>query len=394
MKKIHFILILLSAVIFSAGKNIESKNAHIEVINSFLNERPYINATYAVFENNNELLVGAKGYRDLDSKNPLSPKDKLPVASITKQFTAVSILKLKEQGKLNLDDKISKFFPANSKIWNGTKMPKWADEISVHHLLCHSSGLADYVGFFKFDDSLTHEQILNGIVKHAIDTPLTVKIGEKYEYSNTGYVFLGFIIENLSKQNLSEFFKKEFFDPLNMKNTHLSSWSEASLNQLGKEKKYPNRYFAIPTGQAPQYMPAQTDYLLQPFSDGGIISNVEDLMKWTDSLYSGKIISQDSLNLMGREYFHILDESGQEVGVGYGVCIRYDNKGNKTYYHSGRAVGIRSVVGFDSDSKFSYAVLSNVMEYVPAEMAEKLDRKNVNNQFDVLYFREFLINKF
>lgn len=356
-------------------------------ISEFLSSHKDISAVYMIEKDDKIVSHGAIGLFDREANKPLKEDQKMPIASGTKQMTAAIILKLQERGMLTTEDTIGKFLGVDSGWWSNNEAPEWLYKITIHQLLTHTSGLAEYIPSLKFDINQSHDKIKHLIADYAAKTPLTHEPGSDYKYSNTGYFFLGLIIEKLTSQDLATTFKNELFDPLGMNNTHMASMDEATKFQNDQMPDFPTRYFAIPTGSTPQYAPAKVDFFLVPFSDGGVVSNVEDLVKWNKSLHSGKVVSEYSYKLMTTPYNNGHDLFIPKVKTGYGVYIAELEDGQIAYYHSGRAVGIRSEHGYIPSSNLYFSILSNVMIYETPEMSGKVDYTNVNNQFDISFLR-------
>jgi CubicO group peptidase (beta-lactamase class C family) len=357
-----------------------------------------LNAIYAVYSGDKPLLEGASGFYSKKIEQDPNSMDKLlgfeqqmPVASGTKQITAAAILRLKDQGKLDVTDVIAKYIPENSVYWGG-KMPIWATQITIHQLLTHTGALQEYIPALKIDLTKSHKEINSEILQFAAQSTLVGKIGEKFQYCNTGYVILGLIIENVSGKELELFFKDEFFTPLDMKNTYLSNLQEAADYQNGKLfDRFPKRYFIIPGNVPPMFSPVNTDLRLPPFSDGGVVSTARDMNKWMVALYSGKILSADSLKLMTTPHVQSADKLMTDAYYGYGIYIV--NQGGKTIYsHGGNAIAIRGEFSYIKELATSVIVLSNSMVHVPEALEGKIDFTQDHNQIDIMFFNKGLIN--
>jgi CubicO group peptidase (beta-lactamase class C family) len=217
--------------------------------------------------------------------------------------------------------------------------------------------------------------------------------GSKYKYNHTGFVLLGIIIEHLSKQTLQEFFKKELFDPIKMNNTFLLSLEEAIKLEKGLlPNKYPVRYYSVPSNTTPKFNPVNLKSLYAPYGDTGAVSNVEDLIKWNEALHHGKILSSKSYHQMIHPYYKILDNTiGYAAHMGYGTFISKLHSGHIYYHHATSTLGVRCDAGYIPKNDISIAILSNVMLYVPDEMAKKVDFRKPENQVDISYFRDAIL---
>lgn len=387
--QIFFFLILFVNSIY-ASSQIE------DFVNKYKKDY-FLNAVYGIYKSDSVIFEGANGYAIKEAVSvvekkevPLSINQKMAIASGTKQMTAALILKLAEQNKLTLQDKISKHLPSDSFYW-ANKMPKWADDVTLHHLLIHASGIVDYIMKHQIDFTKEHKEINQGILSFAAANNLEFTPGEKFSYNNTGYVILGVIIEEITKKTLAQVFHEEIFAPLGMNDTHLASLQEAIDYQDGKLSHiFANRYFLLPTNSEPVFIPADKNFKLAPFSDGGVISSLKDMNIWMQALYSGKILSQKSLDMM--TYPHILsgERFGHDSYYGYGVYVNNIN-GHKIFSHAGNAIAIRGEYNYVFDLKTSIIVLSNTMVHVPKDSDLKIDMSLPQNKLDVKFFSDGLL---
>jgi CubicO group peptidase (beta-lactamase class C family) len=273
------------------------------------------------------------------------------IASITKQFTAAAILLLVQKGLIQLNHPVSEYLSASHPIWD-KKMPTWADTITIHHLLSHSSGLAEYVSLPGFDAFYDKPHTSKELIQFFSDQTVRFSPGNKYEYSGSGYNLLGAIIESVSGKSYGEFLKANFFDPLNLTNIYASHTQLLSDIQ----KDHPN--ISIGYNYNPrnnQIEKAGLVNLSTAFSEASIISNVNDLYRWLYALYSGQLISETMLKKMTTPYFTIEDD----LGVGYGIYSD-PNKGNPVYVHTGIINGYEGIALYSPLKKIYVIILSNL----------------------------------
>ena len=222
---------------------------------------------------------------------------------------------------------------------------------------------------------------------------MAFKPGEKHDYNNTNYILLGLIIENVSGEKAGQFFEKEFFAPLGMKNTKLLGLAETLQHQKDPESmSHPSRYFVTPTGGDPHFNLAQHPFIMTPFTDGGVASTTEDLIIWHKALHAGKVLSAESYKQMTTGYYDVPTKTGVTSKVGYGIYITQLENGDELYHHAGRALAIRSESGCIPKKNVCYAVLSNVMDYIPKEMQGKVDTTKAANQLDILHYTKHVLN--
>ena len=365
-------------------------------VDAFLKEHSAMHAIYKVDDlKQHTLAQGARGLSNVERQIPLSLNEITPVASVTKQMTAALILKLEEQGKLSTNDPISKHLPATCGLWPQDNMPEWANQITIHNLLTHTGGIADYVMACKFTGTENIQEIQRIIFSYAATHPVLLPIGKEYKYSNTGYVILGAIIERITNDSLANVMQKELFEPLGMTHTHLASPEEAFAWQLDKpgHNLTFKGYFGVPKDQEIQLLPARLPFFLVPFADGGVLSCADDLLIWNKALHGGKVLTQASYQKMIYPYLQDTDKSQMkyDVRVGYGIKT-YTIDGVEAYCHPGSTVGIRAELCYLNKPSMSFAILSNLMP-APFELTGvRIDFSKHENQFDIRYLRDAIIN--
>ncbi len=390
---ILFLALVLNSSLSFADKDLRNKVNHAS--KDYLSSR-FMNGTYMFCDDDGVIEQGAKGLYSFETKRKLISKQVMPIASATKTMTAAAILKLRDRGLLDVNDKVSKFLTKESGLWTDGLMPAWADKITIHNLLTHRSGLTEYFMGIKLDITKPHTEINKDIVNFAAGKELTFKPGSKHNYCNTNYVLLGLIIETASGKNLADFYAEEFFKPLGMKDTKLLTLAEAVKQQMKPSSiNYPIRYFVTPTGTSePKFNIAKSEFIMVPYADGGVVSTTQDLNIWNKALHSSKIISDDSYKLMITRHYQLPDELSDAIKkyTGYGLFISELEGGDIVYHHPGKALAIRCESGYIPSKDLYFAVLSNVMNYVPKDMQDKVDMKKVENQLDIAYFTKYIFD--
>ena len=206
MKK-YIPVIFLSILFFSCGEKSTIKNQIDKMFSEFTSETP--GASVLVMQNNKIIFKKGYGLANLEKKNPIKPKSNFRLASITKQFTAFSIMLLENEGKLSFEDKLIKFFQ---------DFPSYGDEITIRQILQHASGLLAYED--NVDDTVTVQLKDKDVLKILIKQDSTYfKPGTQHRYSNSGYALLALIVEKLSGKTFAEFLKERIFTPLGMTNS-------------------------------------------------------------------------------------------------------------------------------------------------------------------------------
>ena len=278
-------------------------------------------------------VIFCKGYgmANLELDVPCSPQTKFRLGSITKQFTAMAILMLQERGKLDVSDKIKKYIPDAPRTW---------DEITIHHLLTHTSGIPNVTSFPDFLKTLPNRVTLKELIARFKDKPLEFKPGEKFKYSNSGYILLGQIIETTTGKPYASFLKEAIFDPLQM---HDSGYDNAAQVLKHRASGY-TRLLGLAPANA-QYIDMSI-----PHAAGALYSTALDLLKWDRALDSEKLISSKSLEAMHRPF---------KDGYGYGWAI--DRKfGQPRYEHGGGIPGFVTIIERFPAEKLLVVALSNL----------------------------------
>ena len=232
----------------------------------------------------------AFGLADVETHRAITPDTQFELASVTKQFTAVAIMILFEQGKIKFDDTLDKYCP---------EFPAYARSIRIRDLLHHVSGLPDYeklmVGtigdnFFRSSKGprAEHEFTSAEVLKTLSRQPhLEFAPGSRFEYSNSGYEVLGQIVERVSGKRYAEFLKEKIFDPLGMQDTLVLDERKHSGPHLALAYRKRNAHWEDIT-----YSPENYEY-----GDGGVESTGNDLFKWDQALYTGKLVRRATLDL-------------------------------------------------------------------------------------------------
>ena len=242
---------------------------------NFLTERESFTGAVLVARNGEVLLSRGYGLADRDKNLPNTPQTKYRLGSLTKQFTAMAILMLQAQNKLKVQDPVCRYIPECPPLWH---------DITIHHLLTHTSGIPDFIGFPDYDTTkATPSSPLQTIARFK-DKPLVFPPGEQWSYSNSGYIVLGYIIEQVSGQSYETFLQQNIFSPLQMKDTGYDH-TDVSL-AIGY------------TGFYDQWEKADDIDMTIPYAPGGLYSTIEDLYRWDQVLYTEQLIPRDLLNLM------------------------------------------------------------------------------------------------
>jgi CubicO group peptidase (beta-lactamase class C family) len=287
------------------------------------------------------------GTADMELNVPVQPDMVFRIGSITKQFTGVCILKLVSEGKLSLQDDIKKYIPDY-----GIKEP-----ITIEHLLTHTSGIKSYTNVDSFWKNMRTDMTPREIIRLTENDTLEFKPGTKYNYNNTAFVMLGYIIEKISGKTYEAYLQQNIFTPLGMSNSYFGSESRIIKNRVKGYKKTEKDFF-------------NSDYISMtlPHAAGSIISTVEDLWKWNQALYSYKVISKEMVDKLTTPY-KLAD--GKSTGYGYGLAIS-SLQGSPVYSHGGGIPGFLTYGIYMPKEDVFVAVFSNCDCKSPDNAATKM----------------------
>jgi len=322
-------LLLLSVSILGspgATQDIESKVD--EYINPYLKMGTFSGSVLIARKG---IILLSKGYGMANYENdvPNTLQTKFRLGSVTKQFTATSIMQLQEKGLLNVDDPISKYL---QDYPNGEK-------ITLHHLLTHTSGIPNFTSFPEYQETMMLPSPVEKTIERFKYKPLEFTPGEKFKYSNSGYILLGYIIEKVSGKSYEDYLKENIFQPLNMMDTGYDHHRplikhRASGYVLGTNGLVNAVYIDMST----------------PYAAGGLYSTVEDLYLWDQALYTEKLVSRNSLDEMFTPF---------KGGYGYGwFIIKAFNR--QLITHGGMVNGFYAYISRYVDDKVCIIVLSNI----------------------------------
>ena len=318
-----------------------------------------IGAAMAIMSDGRIIYSRAVGMENLETRTPMTPDTVFRIASITKQFTAASILLLQERGQLSIDDRLSRFLP---------DFPH-ADTITLHQLLNHTSGLRDYADLTSFwlgdarRDVSTKEFV--EYIAH-LDPLFDFAPGTAFNYSNSGYYLLGAVIEKVSGKSLQQFFKSELLDKAGMTHTAVDSAADIVPNRASGYERLPG---------TKQWINAPFISMSTVGANGSIRSTVGDLLRWHDALLRGKVVSPTSVKLMmtpGRLSDGRLASTEREWNLppekrskapaerDYGMGLNIERSGGfEMIAHEGGIPGFRSRLATYPNEQVSVAFMTN-----------------------------------
>jgi CubicO group peptidase (beta-lactamase class C family) len=312
-------------------------------------KRRHIPGLSVAVARNGELLV-AKGFgmANLELSVAATADSVYQIGSITKQFTATAVMMLVAEGKLAIDDPVSKYVGDAPDTWSG---------VTVRHLLNHTSGIKSYTSIPTVMRESRLDRSRDEILKTVRDLPLEFQPGEKWNYNNTGYFLLGTIIEKVAGQSYSEFLQERIFKPLGMSATRVNDMREIIPNRA-------TGYAWTGGGQR------NGDYtsMTWPYSAGAIVSTVKDLAKWDAALYSQKVLPQSVLAQMWTPT-KLADDKEKDYGFGWGVG---SHRGHRLITHGGGIAGFATDISRFVDDRLTVIVLTNLEGSNPGAMARTI----------------------
>jgi len=305
-------------------------------------------ATALVAKNGRVIYRNAFGSANLELNVPMKPENVFEIGSMTKQFTAVSILMLIEQGKLSLEDEITKFIP---------DYPTLGKKITVHHLLTHTSGIKSYTDMPDLRELARKDITPLELIDVFKNEPMDFDPGEEYRYNNSGYILLGYIIEKLTEQSYAEYIEQHIFKKLGMNTSYYGS----------KSGLVPNR--------AAGYMPTEkgyqnADYLSMtiPYAAGSLMSTVDDLLIWQNAMTQNKLISKKSKAMAHTNYSL---NNGDPIYYGYGWGID-EIQGAPSVEHGGGIFGYVTQGVYIPSEDIYAVVLTNSNGNSPQDVTVKM----------------------
>jgi CubicO group peptidase (beta-lactamase class C family) len=288
-------------------------------------------------------VVKSQGYGlgNIELQVPVTPDTVFQLGSIGKQFTATAILMLAEDGKVSLDDKITRYFPSAARKWNG---------ITIRQLLNHTSGLADYTddkyiapgGLTPLHEELSDDEIL----RRFTTLPFNFRPGEKWSYSNTGYAILGFLIAKVSGQSYGDFLRARIFKPLGMSATRVISESDIVPNRAAgyilEKNEIKNQLWVSPHWNT--------------LADGALYSTAADMTKWDGAITARAL-------LKGESYAQMWTPAPLNDGKNYPYGFAWDLlevNGHRLQEHGGAWQGFTAHYARYPDDHLSVIVLTNL----------------------------------
>ena len=336
-------LVALLAILGSCVIHAQDASRMDTIVRSYADSRAFMGAVL-VARDGQVLFDKAYGFANLEWNTPNTPSTRFRLGSVTKQFTAASILLLEERGKLKTSEPVGKYMPDAPAAWGG---------ITIFNLLTHTSGIPNFTSFPEYRQLERFDTPVRDVIAKFRDRPLDFAPGEKMLYSNSGYVVLGYLVEKISGQDYESFVQQNIFTPLGMKDSGYDSNTR------------------IIAQRAAGYTPGRDGlrnadfvHMSVPHGAGALYSTTHDLLLWEQGLFGGKLLSAASLAKMTTPF---------KGDYGLGVMIQTVN-GRKRISHGGSIEGFNTSLVYFPDSRVAVISLGNVNGNAPDRMTDQLGR--------------------
>lgn len=324
------------------------------VITTVFNDKEGPGGVFMVAKHGKPIYRKAFGKANIELGVNMNPESVFQIGSMTKQFTATAIMMLDEQGKINVNDAISKYIP---------EYPS-GNQITIHHLLTHTSGIKDFTKMKSIMSIARKDMTPKELVDFFKDEPADFQPGEQYLYNNSGYVVLGYIIELVSGTTYEEFIENNIFKAIGMNDSRYANDRDIVKNRA---YGYHNR------GEITNKMYVS---LSIPYASGSLMSTTDDMLKWQEAINDNLLINKSTKEKVFTNYRL---NNGEEINYGYGWHLK-DVNGISTIEHGGSIFGFKSmgvyvpsldiyVVGFsncdcNSPTKVTRAIADLTIEYL------------------------------
>ena len=334
------VVLLTFALIGQAQESVESRVDAF--VRGEMQRQKIPGVSLAVIKDGKAVLVKGYGLANIEHQVPVKPETIFQSGSVGKQFTAMAVMLLVDEGKIGLDDKIGKYLGDVPDSWR---------TITIRHLLTHTGGLTDYPDDFDFRRDYTEDELLT----RAKAIPVAFAPGEKWQYSNLAYVTLGIIIHKVSGKFYGDFLQERVFKPLGMTTTRIISEADIVANRAGGYRlvkgEVKNQDWVSPT--------------LNTTADGALYLTALDMIKWDDALANGKLLSKAGYDAM---WSPVKLASGKTHPYGLGWAVTTVN-GRRLVEHGGSWQGFKAFIARYVDGKLTVIVFANLAQADPGQLA-------------------------
>src|ERR1041385_679322 len=324
------LLILLLSISCAAQDDVSARVD--EYIRTEMQAQQIPGLALAVVKDGKMVIARGYGFANVEHQVPVKPETIFQSGSTGKQFTATAVMMLVEEGKLSLDDKITKYFPDCPTAWR---------DITVRHLLTHTSGMTDYPSDFDLRRDYTEDELYQRIKTIS----LAFQPGEKWSYSNLAYVMLGILIHKISGKFYGDFLQERIFKPLDMSTARIISEADIVPNRAAGYRlvngELKNQDWVSPS--------------LNTTADGALYLTVYDMAKWDAALYTEKLLKRSSLEQM---WTPVKLNDGKTFPYGFGWGLG-NVRGHHVIEHGGSWQGFKAQISRYVDDKLTIILFAN-----------------------------------
>jgi CubicO group peptidase (beta-lactamase class C family) len=339
-------------LVFSINAAVSAENpattkAVTDFVNAEMSRQRIPGLALLVVKDGNIVRAEGLGLANVELQVRVRPETVFQSGSVGKQFTATAVMMLVEEGKIGLDDPLTKHFPDGP--------PPWKD-VTIRELLSHTAGFGDYPEKFDFHKDWTEDEELKLI--EAI--PLSYSPGTKWKYSNLGYVILGVLLHRVTGEFYGDFLQRRIFQPLGMKTARIISEADIVPNRAAGYRlvngELKNQEWVAPT--------------INTTADGSLYFSILDLAKWDAALYTEQLLKKSSLDLMWSPV-KLKNGDINQGPYGFGWFIENRN-GHRCIHHDGAWQGFETAIDRYVDDHMTVVALANLAESKPGEITKRV----------------------
>ncbi|GAA4274403.1 serine hydrolase [Aquimarina gracilis] len=353
------IITIVLAILFVVSPLISFAQNLEEKFDTLLNEKYKPDgpgATVLISKKGEIIYHKAFGLANMELETPMKTDNVFEIGSITKQFTAVAILMLMEQGKLTIQDEITKFIP---------DYPTHGKKITIHHLLNHTSGIKSYTSM-NLSEIAAKDMTPTELIDYFKNEPMDFDPGTEWRYNNSGYIILGYIIEKTSGQTYEDFIEEHIFKKLNMNDSRYGHKGEIIKNRASG---YQTR---------DGYVNANYLSMTLPYAAGSLMSTVKDLHKWQNAINTNMLVKAETIQ---KAFQNTKLNNGKPTYYGYGWTVNEIN-GTPTIEHGGGIFGYTSYQLYIPDEDVHAAILTNCNCNSPTDITIRLAAIAIGKSYD------------
>jgi CubicO group peptidase (beta-lactamase class C family) len=319
--------------------------AVFDYIKTEMNRQHIPGLSLLVVKDGQIVLAEGFGLANVELQAPVKPETVFQSGSVGKQFTASAVMMLVEEGKIGLDDPLTKYF--------ASAPPSWKD-VTVRELLSHTAGFGDYPKNFNFRKDWTEDQELKMIES----IPLAYPPGTKWDYSNLGYVTLGILIHRVTGEFYGDYLQQRIFRPLGMTSARIISEADIIPNRAAGYQlvkgELKNQEWVAP--------------MVNTTADGSLYFSILDLAKWDAALYTEKLLRRSSLDLM---WTPVKLKNGEVNKNGYGFGWFIERRsGHRCIHHDGAWQGFKTAIDRYVDDHLTVVALANLAQAEPGAITQ------------------------